>query len=75
MVSVIERGEQDPRHGTLARLLCVCGLDLDLVPLAGKGVDRGQYVETLKLTPTERVRRALGAADFVRRVRRRRGGR
>jgi transcriptional regulator with XRE-family HTH domain len=69
MVSVIERGQQDPRHGTLVRLLRACGLDLDLVPLAGAGVDRSQFVETLRLTPTDRVRRALRAADFVRRVR------
>jgi transcriptional regulator with XRE-family HTH domain len=71
MISLIERGKQDPRHGTLVRLLRACGLDLDLVPLAGAGVDRGQFTETLRLTPTERVRRALTAADFVRRVRRR----
>ncbi|OLC55366.1 MAG: hypothetical protein AUH85_09435 [Chloroflexi bacterium 13_1_40CM_4_68_4] len=73
MVSLIERGEQDPRHRTLVRLLRSCGLDLDLVPLAGAGVDRSQFVETLRLTPTDRVRRALGTAEFVRRVRRARG--
>jgi len=72
MVSLIERGRQDPRYGTLARLLRASGVDLDLVPLAGQGVDRTQFVETLKLTPTQRVRRALGAADFVGNVRRRR---
>ena len=73
MVSLIESGRQDPRHSTLVRLLRVCGADVDLVPLAGTGVDRSQFVETLKLTPTDRVRRALGAADFVRRVRRAKG--
>lgn len=73
MVSLIERGLQDPRHATLVRLLRACDQDIDLVPLAGVGVDRTQFVETLKLTPTERVQRALGAADFVRRVRRSRG--
>ncbi len=71
MVSLIERGRQDPRYGTLVRLLRASGASLDLVPLAGQGVDRSQFVETLKLTPTQRVPRALGAADFVRRVRRR----
>jgi transcriptional regulator with XRE-family HTH domain len=70
-VSLIERGQQDPRYATLLRLLRPCGLDLDLVPLAGVGVDGTQLVETLKLTPTERVRRALATADFMRRVRRR----
>ena len=72
MISLIERDKQDPRYRTLARLLRASGVDLDLVPLAGQGVDRGQFLETLKLTPTQRVRRALGAADFVRRVGRRR---
>src|SRR6266850_652372 len=64
MVSLIERGRQDPRDGTLARLLRASGVDLDLVPLAGQGVDRTQFVETLKLTPTQRVRRALGASEL-----------
>lgn len=73
MVSLIESGRQDPRHSTLLRLLSSCGLDVDLVAIAGTGVDRSQFVETLKLTPTDRVRRALGTADFVRRVRRARG--
>jgi transcriptional regulator with XRE-family HTH domain len=71
MVSLIESGRQDPRYTTLVRLLRVCDLDLDLVPLGGVGVDRRQFVETLKLTPTERVRRAIGTADFVRRIRKR----
>jgi hypothetical protein len=71
MVSLIESGRQDPRYATLIRLLRPCGLDIDLVPLGGRGVERSQFVETLKLTPSERVRRALGTADFVRRVRRR----
>jgi hypothetical protein len=73
MVSLIECGQQDPRHSTLTRLLRPCGLDVDLVPIAGVGVDRSQFIETLKLTPTDRVRRALRTADFVRRVRRSRG--
>ncbi|HYS26325.1 MAG TPA: helix-turn-helix transcriptional regulator [Vicinamibacterales bacterium] len=72
MISLIESGKQDPRYRMLARLLRASGVDLDLVPLAGQGVDRTQFVETLKLTPTQRVRRALGAADFVGNVRRRR---
>jgi len=72
MISLIESGKQDPRYRTLARLLRASGVELDLVPLAGAGVDRSQFVQTLKLTPTQRVRRALRAADFVRNVRRRR---
>src|SRR2546428_5835704 len=54
MVSLIERGQQDARHGTLQRLLRSCGLEVDLVPLSGAGVDRSQFVETLRLTPTDR---------------------
>lgn len=70
MVSLIERGLQDPRHATLVRLLRACDQDIDLVPLAGVGVDRTQFVETLKLTPTERVMRAMSAYRGVERLRR-----
>src|SRR5260370_11008776 len=69
MVSLIERGRQDPRYGTLVRLLRASGASLDLVPLAGQRVNRSQFVGPLNLTRTQRERRALGAAAFARRVR------
>jgi hypothetical protein len=70
MISSIERGLQDPRHSTLTRLLSACGEDLDLVPLAGDGVDPTQFVESLKLTPSERLRTAVAAAKGMDRLRR-----
>jgi transcriptional regulator with XRE-family HTH domain len=70
MISAIERGVQDPRHGTLRRLLLACGEDLDLVPVAGDGVDRTQFIATLKATPTERLRRAVAGAQAIERLRR-----
>lgn len=69
MISSIERGLQDPRLGTLRRLLRACGEDLDLVPVAGIGVDRTQFVASLRLTPTERLRAAVAAALGIERLR------
>lgn len=69
MISVIERGLQDPRHATLERLLKATHHELDLVANAGVGVDRTQFVESLRLSPEERVERNRAAADFVGRVR------
>jgi transcriptional regulator with XRE-family HTH domain len=68
MISAIERGIQDPRHGTLIRLLRSCGEELDLVPLAGDGVDRTQFISSLKLTPTERLERGVAAARGLERL-------
>lgn len=62
MVSAIEAGRQDPRHGTLDRLLRICGYELDLVHRGGEGVDRTMFVENLRHTPEERLRRARAAA-------------
>jgi hypothetical protein len=59
MISLIERGLQDPRHSTLERILAAVDHEVDLVPHAGGGVDRTQFVETLRLTPDERL--ILGA--------------
>lgn len=55
-VARIEKREIDPRIGTVLRLLRACDFDLELVPLAGIGVDRTPLRELLKLSPSERVR-------------------
>jgi transcriptional regulator with XRE-family HTH domain len=59
MISSIERGLQDPRYGTLERILAAIEHEVDLIPRAGVGVDRTQFIATLRLTPDERMK--LGA--------------
>ena len=58
-IARIERGRVDPRIGTLDRLLEGCGYGLESMPRLGIGVDRTQIRELLKLTPSERLARAL----------------
>ncbi|SRR5712691_5923372 len=62
----IESGAVDPRASTLDRLLAGCGFDLEVEPRLGIGIDRSQIRECLTLTPTERIRRAVEAARFIR---------
>lgn len=58
-IARIERGRVDPRVGTLDRLLEGCGYGLESMPRLGIGVDRTQIRELLKLTPSERLARAI----------------
>ena len=58
-IARIERGRADPRIGTVDRLLEACGYGLESMPRLGIGVDRTQIRELLKLTPSERLARAL----------------
>ena len=58
-IARIERGRVDPRIGTVDRLLEACGYGLESMPCLGIGVDRTQIRELLKLTPSERLARAL----------------
>ncbi len=58
-IARIERGRVDPRVGTLDRLLEGCGYGLEVEPRLGIGIDRTQIRELLKLTPTERLARAI----------------
>ena len=54
-IARIEKGEIDPRSGTVIRLLRACGFGLEAVPLSGVGVDRTAIRELLKLSPAQRV--------------------
>jgi transcriptional regulator with XRE-family HTH domain len=54
----IEAGAVDPRARTLDRLLRACGLDLELAPRLGQGVDRTQIRACLTLSPAARIARA-----------------
>jgi len=58
-LSRIERGLASPRFETLDRLLRECGAALDLVPRAGRDVDRTLIRHRLALTPAERARLAV----------------
>ncbi len=59
-VARIERGQISPRYETVVRLLRACGVEL--LPRrmeAGFGVDRTAIRELLRLSPAERLRRAV----------------
>jgi len=58
-IARIERGRADPRLKTLDRLLEGCGYGLEMEPRLGIGVDRTQIRDLLKLTPSERLARAI----------------
>lgn len=70
-VARIERGQVDPRVGTLDRLLRSCGFELALHPAQEDlaGVDRSLIREQLARSPTERVAAMTVAAEFADRVR------
>ena len=72
MISLIESGLQDPRYSTLQRILDATDHELELFPKAGRGVDRTQFAETLRLTPDERIVRGAKAARWLKSMR---GGR
>ena len=62
MISAIERGLQDPRYATLAKLLRACGQELDLVLNAGEGVDGTQFLSRLRMSPQARVDSAVAGS-------------
>jgi transcriptional regulator with XRE-family HTH domain len=74
-VGRIEAGLIDPRASTLRALLAACDIDLEAMPLLGRGVDRSQIRERLRLTPAKRIADLAAAAAAVRRIHgRARGG-
>ena len=64
-IARIEAGTIDPRVGTLDRLLCACGFDLEVEPRLGQGVDRSQIQEMLALSPSERLQQAVNGARVL----------
>ena len=54
-IARIERGQVEPRIGTLVRLFDACGGRLVVEPVSGRGIDRTQMRELLRLTPRERL--------------------
>jgi len=70
----VETGRLTPRVDTLERLLRAAGCTLEAVPTLGRGIDRTQIRELLRLTPAERIRLAaadVAAIDAIDRIRRR----
>lgn len=58
-ISRIERGLMSPTVATLEPLIKACGMELEMIERPGAGVDRTLIVERLRMTPTERLRRAV----------------
>jgi predicted transcriptional regulator len=67
-IARIERGQDDPRVGTLDRLLRACDETLTTVPLAGSGIDRTQIRVLLALTPGQRVASVVDEARMLDRL-------
>jgi len=67
-ISLIEDEKTSPRSETLERLLATCGFELDLVPLAGVGIDRSAMRELLRLPPHERARIAIEEARNLEKI-------
>jgi predicted transcriptional regulator len=64
-IARIESGRVQPRVDTLGRLLRACGWDLEVVPRSGIGVDRTVMRSLLRMTPEERLERAVADAEAV----------
>ena len=67
-IARIERGKDDPRIGTMNRLLLACDEELEPVPVAGIGVDRSEIRRLLSLSPAARARTLVGDAAFLERL-------
>lgn len=68
-IARIERRQQVPRTDTLEKLLEACGFELRLGPVRGGGVDRGEIVRFLELSPKERLERGVAAAHLAQALR------
>ena len=65
VISRWERGVDEPRIGTLARLLRACGFEVDLAFRRLDDVDRAQIAQHLDMTTSQRVRSLENVAAFV----------
>jgi predicted transcriptional regulator len=68
MISSIERGVQDPRYSTLQRILEAVDQEIDVVERAGVGVDRTQFIESLRQSPLQRLRQGVSASKNIDRL-------
>ena len=69
-ISRIENSVVSPTLDTLDPLIRACGMRLGVVDQRGLDVDRSQISERLLMTPAERFRLAVDAANGVREFRR-----
>ncbi|MBA3764322.1 MAG: helix-turn-helix transcriptional regulator [Actinobacteria bacterium] len=69
-ISRIENRVVSPTLDTLEPLIRACGMQLRPVEQRGAGVDRSQIRERLLLSPTQRLRLAVDAANGLRELRR-----
>jgi transcriptional regulator with XRE-family HTH domain len=67
-IARIEAGRVTPRVDTLDRLLRECGYSVGSERLLGAGVDRTQIRELLRLSPRQRLDRAVADAEGLRRL-------
>jgi transcriptional regulator with XRE-family HTH domain len=65
VISRWERGVEEPRLETLARLLRACGFEADVTYRRHDDVDRGQIIEHLNMSPAQRIRSLENVAAFV----------
>src|SRR5438093_6431304 len=68
MIPSIERGLQAPRYSTLERILAAVDQEIDVIDTAGRGVDRTQFVEPLRLKPIQRLRNGVAASIAIDRL-------
>ena len=61
-IARIERGQVEPRVGTMSRLLQACGARLAVEPVPGHGIDRTQIRDVLALTLRQRLESLRGDA-------------
>ena len=71
-VGRIESGAVTPRVDTVAELLAATGQELAVMPRLGIGVDRSLIRDRLRLTPAERIRRAVEEVRSIPNIRIRR---
>jgi transcriptional regulator with XRE-family HTH domain len=67
-IARIERGHDDPRIGTLERLLCACDETIEVLPRAGSGIDRTEIRVLLALSPAQRMASLVDEAPVMERI-------
>jgi transcriptional regulator with XRE-family HTH domain len=67
-IARIERGHDDPRIGTLERLLLACDHTIEVLPRAGSGIDRTEIRVLLALSPAQRLASLVDEAPVMDRL-------
>ena len=72
-IARIERGQDDPRVGTLRKLLTACDASLEAAPRLGAGIDRTEIRRLLALSTADRAATLVADGAFLDRLDRARG--